>query len=73
MEGNRAGGVDGLNSSEMLRFPRKAFDGLAMVLKAVEKTLDLPTQKCVNVVALLGKPNGNGERLITLTGCLYAI
>ena len=57
----------------MLRLPRRAFDGLAMVLQAVENTLALPTQICVNVVALLGKANGNGERPITLTECLYAI
>ena len=42
-----------------------------MVLQAVENTLALPTQICVNVVASLGKPNGNGERPITLTECLY--
>ena len=44
-----------------------------MVLQVVEKKLCAPTQLCVNVVGLLGKPNGNGERPITLTECLYAI
>ena len=73
MKGNRAGGVDGWNPSEMLRLPRRAFDGLALVLHAVEKSLPLPTQICVNVVALLGKRCGNGKRPITLTGYLHAI
>ena len=44
MQGNRAGGVDGWNPSEMLRLPRRAFDGLAMVLQAAENTLALPKQ-----------------------------
>ena len=73
MQGIRAGGVDGWNLSEMLRLPRRAFDGLAKVLQTVENTLALPTQRCVNVVALLGKPSGYGQRPTTLTGCLYAI
>ena len=73
MKRNRARGVDGWNPSEMLRLPRRAFDGLAVVLIAVEHTLALQTQICVNVVALLGKPNGNGQRPITLTLCLCAI
>ena len=60
-------------TSEMLRLPRRAFEGLAMVLQAMKNTLALPTQICVNVVALLGKPNGNGDRPITLTGRLYAV
>ena len=57
----------------MLRLPRRAFDGLALVLQAVEKLLALPAQICVNVVALLGKPSGHGERPITHTRCLFAI
>ena len=57
----------------MLRLPRRAFDGLALVLQAVEKSLALPTQTSVNVVALLDKPSGDGERPITLTGYQNAI
>ena len=71
-KGNRARGVGGWNPKEILRLPRRALGGLVMVLQAVEK-LALPTQMCVNVVGLLCKPNGNGERPITLTECLYAI
>ena len=44
-----------------------------MCCKVVEESLVLPTQMCTNVVALLGKPKGAGERPITLTGCLYAM
>ena len=39
----------------------------------MKESLALPTQICVNVVAFLGKPNGAGERPITLTGCPYAV
>ena len=61
------------NPREMLRLLEKAIEGLAKVMQAEEESLALPTQIGVNVVALLGKPNGAGERPITLTGCLYAI
>ena len=67
------GGIDGWTPSEKLRLPKKAIEGLAGVLQAVEESLALPTQVCVNVVALLGKPNGAGERPITPIGCFYAI
>ena len=63
---------EGWTLREMLRLPKKAIEGLAGVMQAVEESLALPTQICVNVVALLGKPNGAGERPITLTECLYA-
>ena len=68
MKGNRARRIDGCTPSEMLRLPKKAIEGLSGVLPAVEESLALPTQICANVVALLGKPNGAGERPITLTG-----
>ena len=32
-----------------------------------------PERNVALAVAFLGKPNGAGERPITLTGCLYAI
>ena len=47
----------------MLRLPRRAFDGLALVPHAVEKSLALPTQICVNVVALLGMGKGQSRSL----------
>ena len=52
----------------MLRLPKEAIEGLVKVMQAVEESLALPTQICVNDLALLGKPNGAGERAITLTG-----
>ena len=73
MKANRARGVDSWTPGEMLRLPKRAIAGLANVMQAVEESLALPTQICVNVVALQGKPNGAGERPVTLTGCLYAI
>ena len=57
----------------MVRLSKKAIEGLTGVMQTVEKSLALPTQICVNLVALLGKANGAGERPITLTGCLYAV
>ena len=53
MNGNRARGVDGWTLNEILRLPKKAIEGLAGVVQAVEESLALPTQICVNVVALL--------------------
>ena len=57
----------------MLRLPNKTIEGSAKVMQAVEESLALPTQICVNVLALLGKPSEAGERLVTLTGCFHAI
>ena len=58
---------------EMMRLPNKTIEGSAKVMQAVEESLALPTQICVIVVALLGKPSGAGERLVTLTGCFHTI
>ena len=71
VKGNRDRGVDGWTVGEMLRLPKIAIAGLVNVMQAVEESLALLTQICVNVVQ--GKTNGVGERPITLTGCLYAI
>ena len=42
-------------------------------MQAVEESVALPVEICANVVALQGKPNGSGERLVTLIGCLDAV
>ena len=49
MKGNRARRIDGWTPTEMLRLPKKAIEGLAGVLPAVEESLALQTLICTNV------------------------
>ena len=71
IKANTGKGADGIGPEYIASLPDQALDELGNLLVSMENRAIIPLRFMQNVVALLGKPTGVGERPIALLAFVY--